>query len=305
MNEQRGSVSVTPLVLGPAVRDFVAAQQAVLDTFGVAATSRYVQLASPPLRAHVLEVGHGAPVVFFHGGGAVAVQLAPLLRALHGTFHLFAPDGPGCGLTDTIDYSAVALRPCIVSIVAGLLDALTLPRAALVAHAMGGYWALVFALAHPERVSKLVLLGEPAGSAPPQGPLPPRPTQQPPTLEAMRAQYTARLVAHIERVPDTMLKASHAAAQLPGAGYAWATLLEAIRQQQLGLTYALRPELKHLQPETLFIWGERDTFGPPVLGHEMARLAPNARCEVVRDAGHLPFFDQETRCGDLITAFLT
>ena len=40
-----------------------------------------------------------------------------------------------------------------------LLDALDLGAATLVGHSMGGLWSLWYALKHPTRVSRLVLLG--------------------------------------------------------------------------------------------------------------------------------------------------
>lgn len=299
------SEQVLSLLRGVEEQAFARAQEHVLSTFGIAARSRYVQLQAPPLRVHMLEAGQGESVVFIHGGNAIAVQFAPLLAALQGTFHLIAPDRPGCGLTDAFDYRGVALRNHAAQFVTGVLDALELPRAALIANSMGGYWALVFALAHPERVTKLVLVGEPAGSAPPQGPLPARPSSGQPTLDDIQAHYAGRLVARSERVSKAMLAASHAAALLPGAALAWDTMLESIRQQRLGLTYALRSELAQLRPPTLFLWGEKDAFGPPTLGVEMAALAPDARCVVVQDAGHLPFWDQPEQCAQLTRAFLT
>jgi len=53
-----------------------------------------------------------------------------------------------------------------VTCIGSLLDTLKLHRVALVGNSMGGFWALAFALARPERVSKLVFLGEVAGSSP-------------------------------------------------------------------------------------------------------------------------------------------
>ncbi|HEX9370218.1 MAG TPA: hypothetical protein VF897_04400 [Roseiflexaceae bacterium] len=109
MAEQITPAAITPLAPGPEVRAFEQAQQRVLQTCGVAAQSRYVQLQTPPLRVHILDAGQGDPVVLIHGGNGVAVQLAPLLAALQSTFHLFAPDRPGCGLTDKLDYRGIPL----------------------------------------------------------------------------------------------------------------------------------------------------------------------------------------------------
>ena len=70
------------------------------------------------------------------------------------------------------------------------------------------------------------------------------------------------------------------------------------------LTRALRPELARLAPPTLLLWGDKDAFGAPQLGHEMAALMPHGRCEEVADAGHLPWLDQPDRCAEAITKFL-
>jgi hypothetical protein len=52
------------------------------------------------------------------------------------------------------------------------------------------------------------------------------------------------------------------------------------------------------------LWGERDTFGPPSLGEEMAALMPDARCEVIPDAGHLPWLDDASLCAERVRSFV-
>jgi pimeloyl-ACP methyl ester carboxylesterase len=81
-------------------------------------------------------------------------------------------------------------------------------------------------------------------------------------------------------------------------------MMEQIRHEGIPLTYSLRPELKSLKPETLFIWGDQDKLGPATLGREMASMIPHARCEVVKEAGHLPWLDQPALCIQLARAFL-
>lgn len=289
------------LLPGPEVDEFKKAQQSLLQKYVVATNSNYLKLEKPALAAHVLEGGRGDPVLMLHGGGAIACQFAPLMRSLQSEFHCFAADRPGCGLSDKINYRGIALRQHAVDFVTSVLDQLSLPKAALVGHSMGGLWALVFALAKPERVTKLILLGEPAWSA--AEPHAPPPASRTPTIEGVRAGYAARSVADIERVPQEMLEATLAANRLPGAALSWDTLIETFLQEKSG-TYHLRPEMKHLRPATLFIWGDKDKFGPPALGQEMAALAPMANCEILPDAGHLIWFDQPDRCAQLTLQFL-
>ena len=40
------------------------------------------------------------------------------------------------------------------------------------------------------------------------------------------------------------------------------------------------------------------------MGKEMAAIAPHARCEVLKDAGHLPWLDQPERCARMTIEFL-
>jgi pimeloyl-ACP methyl ester carboxylesterase len=140
--------SVIPLVPGPEVDEFKKAQDRLLAKDHVTARSHFVKLPKPPLTAHVLEGGHGDPVVLIHGGNAMAVQFAPLLTDLQREFRWYAPDRPGCGLTDKFNYSRCAsFRQHATEYVGSVMDVLGLRRANLIGSSMGGYWALLFALA--------------------------------------------------------------------------------------------------------------------------------------------------------------
>jgi len=302
---QRARAQAGPImavVPSPEIDAFKIAQQQLLNRYAVSAQSRFIKLRNPALTAHALEAGRGEPVLMLHGGGNFSCQFAPLIAALQQDVQVFALDRPGCGLTDKVDYRDIVLRQHAIDVVTSVLDELALPRAHIVGHSMGGWWALVFALAKPERVNKLVLVGEPAWSGPTAHPPPPAATN--PTLQSVRAGYSARLVTDMRRVPEEMFEASLAANRLPGAALSWDTLITKFLADRVG-TYHLRPELKNLKPETRFIWGNEDKFGPPSLGQEMAAMTPRARCEVLSDAGHLIWVDQPERCAQLIRGFLT
>ena len=307
--------------MGTAADRFTAAQARLLQETGTRVSSRLLTIQAPAARVqqvHVLEGGRdGAPpVVLLHGGNSVAAAWEPLLGLLQEDFRLSAPDRPGCGLTDMLDYHGVPFREHAVAFVGGVLDALGLGRASLVGNSMGGYWALLFALAHPERVKRLALVGEPAGSAR-RGDFRHRLVSWPginrllyatalkPKRQRARSQMRM-LVAHPGRVSEAYLDLAHAAAMLPGAQRAWLSMLEQVWPVgQLGptLTYALRPELPQVSCPTLFIWGTRD-FCSPSWGQELCRLIPQARMEVLPEAGHLAWLDAPQQVADLLRAFL-
>ena len=86
--------------------------------------------------------------------------LLPLLNELDGVRAL-APDLPRRGLSDPLDLPRYRYRELAVAWLDGLLDSVELDAAALVGHSGGGRWALWYAMAHPGRVKRLVLIGVP------------------------------------------------------------------------------------------------------------------------------------------------
>jgi len=296
---------------------FAEAQCRLLEKHGSGAESLFVSLRTPSIRTHVLKAGTGEPLLMIHGGNSVAACWEPLFSTLARRFLVFAPDRPGCGLTDKLDYRGVDFRAHAVGFVGSLMDELDLKAASVVANSMGGYWAMLFALAFPHRVKKLVLIGEPAGSAPMPslmhrlmghpifGPLL-YATILKPSPRAARESLRRILVAKPERVSREWLECSYAGSIIPGATKSWLTMLENVTRltRPAKLTFALRPELPRLSTPTLFIWGDKDAFGSPSLGLEMCKLMVHARTEVLEDAGHLVWLDQPQRCAELTIDFL-
>jgi pimeloyl-ACP methyl ester carboxylesterase len=302
-------------------------QDAVLAGTGTSVTSRFVDVRTPRLRVQLLEAGAGDPVVMIHGGNGFGAHWAPVISNLAPGFRLLMPDRPGCGLTSAFSYRGVDLRRHGVEYVEGLLDALGLERASLVGNSMGGFFEMAFAIAHPERVSKLVLVGEPAGAS---GRVDSRyhklvgtmginsllfrTVLRPPidTAGVRAGLAKGRLMVDPGRLPEPLAEAMVAGAQLPGATRAWYTMLErAFDRPGLGiaahrtvLTHALIPDLGRLSAPTLFLWGDQDPLGTPDDGREVARHMPNARVQVVEDASHLAWLDQPDVVAASISGFL-
>jgi pimeloyl-ACP methyl ester carboxylesterase len=306
---------------------FERAQEAAFAEAGLHLSSRFVEIPEPHLQVRVNELGGGDPVLLIHGGNSVGASWIPLLAPLAAEHRLIVPDRPGCGLTAHFDYRGVDLRQHGVELIRSLLDALGEERVAIVGNSMGGYFALAFALADPDRVSRLGLIGEPANAegAPRlfhrlvgtrgvnsllyKGPLKP-----PKNAAEVRAGFAkSKLVADPGRPSDVLCECLAAGARIPGATTSWTTMVEQIfapagwglwAKDTLG-THKLAPELARLDQPTLFLWGEKDPLGAPSVGQSLADLMPNARLEVVADAGHLPWLDQPKICSDALLEFLS
>ncbi|HUQ28924.1 MAG TPA: alpha/beta fold hydrolase [Usitatibacter sp.] len=111
------------------------------------------------VRVRYLEEGAGPAVILLHDaslGSSADVwtrNLADL--AAHG-FRVIAPDLPGFGLTDNPRDHSLDAR---VKFVPAFLDALGIDRAHIVGHSHAGHIAVRLAVAQPQRVRKVVVVG--------------------------------------------------------------------------------------------------------------------------------------------------
>ncbi|MFI5281668.1 MAG: alpha/beta fold hydrolase [Candidatus Dormibacterales bacterium] len=111
-------------------------------------------------RIHYERSGQGLPVIFLHAGIADLRMWEPQVEAFAGHFDVILLDMRGFGESE--------LPPVRWSPVADLMafmDQLELKPAHLVGCSLGGSLAIDFALDHPERISKLVLVGSAIGGA--------------------------------------------------------------------------------------------------------------------------------------------
>ena len=298
--------------------EFEAAERGLFGAYGLEVESRFLEMRDPPLRARVMDGGEGTPVVLVHGGGGVGATWAPLMAGLAG-MRLVVVDRPGFGLSDSFDYRGAPLRHHAVSFLESVLDALGIERAAFVGNSMGGLWSFWLAIDRPERVSTLAQMGSTALILDTRAPLPMRLLSVPglnrfmlaaekPGLEQAR-KFLVRLghdPAVIERrLPEEYFEMLSASQELPDYATAWLTLVErcltlrgAVPDVHLG-----EEELRQVPQPTLFVWGDGDVFGGPVIGERAVRAMPDAEIKVVR-GGHLPWLDDPAGCAEAVSRFL-
>jgi pimeloyl-ACP methyl ester carboxylesterase len=111
-------------------------------------------------RVVVMEAGSGAPLVYLHGFAdlhGVSADFLPFHEGLAQGHRVIAPAHPGCNGSDELsDGNRVE---DFLFHYSEVIDALGLERFTLVGHCVGGWLAAEYAVRHPERVAKLVLIG--------------------------------------------------------------------------------------------------------------------------------------------------
>lgn len=136
------------------------------------AQSRFVTLPDGA-RVHVRDSGGtGAPMILLHGSNSSLHTWEPLKRELGSAYRIVTLDLPGHGLTGATPANRYDTAE-MVATVDGVATALGLQRFILGGNSMGGGVSWNYALAHPDKVSALLLLD--AGGMPPRaGDAPPK-----------------------------------------------------------------------------------------------------------------------------------
>lgn len=291
---------------------YLETQKRLFDTFGIQPESRFVRTNGLNQEVHYLELGSGKPLLLVHGGGGHSSEWIPILKPLSEHFHLYVPDRPGHGLTGPFNYRQVDFRKSAVDFLSSFMDAVELSKAFFLANSMGGYFSLCMALAQPERVEKLMLIGAPAGI---YKWIPPvlrllgwkgvnrflLKTVAKPSISNTRNLYRQLLVADINNLSDTYIEHNYYHQLLPDMMLSFSTLLEQVLNLRGWRSELyLGDELQDLSRPVGFIWGDQDAFEKPATGRLKATTIAKHTFEIVNDAGHCPWLDQPQICADLI-----
>ena len=277
--------------------------------------SRYVMANG--VRTHYWESGNGGPtVVALHGGGPGSSGMAgmgQLLERLGGDARCIAPDSVGgFGLTDPYAPVPYGLMSRVQHL-ADFMDALCLDKVSLIGNSQGAWAAAQYAIRHPDRVEKIVLISSLtiANSLN----IPQRPTDALKALndydgtrEGMRRILQA-LIIDPKRITDKLIDDRQAAATRPGALEAFKAFgrgTAALRQNPL---FALQNDMTRSLPvmvktiPTIFIWGDSDTFALPETGKKIGEFVPEAKFHWVPGAGHQVQTDKPDEATAIIREF--
>lgn len=269
------------------------------------------------VRVNVYQAGEAhtdTPLFLLHGGGLDSALLSwgAHLAPLSVTRQVFAPDLPGYGESDTPD--APYTLDWYIATFAALLDALHLTQVDLCGLSLGGGIALGFALAHPARVRKLVLVSSYGLDAAVPGGITGATFTHIPGVNALSWQAIARsravaraalrsLIVNDDAITDPLVVETMAAARRPQAAVAW-TRLQHAETGWLRFHTDYRDQLPALAVPTLLLHGADDRLVPPVQGIEAHIRIPGSRFQSLPHCGHWLPRDQPERFRAALSAFL-
>jgi len=246
---------------------------------------------------HYVDAGSGSVVVVLHGLAddvGVWESVMPALAAKH---RVIALDQIGFGRSDKplLGYRAGTF----VDFLDGFLNELKIDRASLVGNSLGGWIAANFALAHPERIERLVLCDAAGYAAVPK-------TMDPRALNALRLasrediRYLGPLTFHNKRFYEDVDLAFKQRVTA-GDNYTVNQLLDSmIRGEDV-----LDGRLGAIHKPTLIVWGREDKLIPLNFAERFHKEITGSRLEVIDNCGHMPHVECPEKFNTAVLQFLS
>lgn len=265
------------------------------------------------VKTHYAEAGEDGPVILaLHGGGhgsSGAAGMGAIMPLLEERFRVVAPDSVGgFGLTDPYAPAPYGLQSRVDHL-EDVVDALCLERFTIVGNSQGAWCAAKYALLHPDRVERMVLIASNT-IARAMG----LKAEVTPGLKlldgydgtrAAMAALIGGLIFNKELITDELIETRQSSATRPGAKEAFEAQATGTRYLQtdpaMSLNFSMQslPALTKVIP-TLMIWGEEDIFASPSLGRALEPLLPDVKFHWIPKAGHQVQTDQPRAVAELL-----
>jgi pimeloyl-ACP methyl ester carboxylesterase len=255
-------------------------------------------------KIHYLEAGSASnqTVILLHGLGGDVTNWAMTVPALSGKYHVYVLDQIGFGKSDK------PITNYRVSMLVEFLDVfckkLGIQKASLVGNSLGGWTAASFALAHPEKVEKLVLVCAAGYTGKRWGG--PEMTREalaalnPSTTEDFKRLFS--LILHNKAMlNDQFVESALTNKFKRGDGYTINSFIESfLRGEDF-----LDGKAKAIKAPTLALWGKNDGLTPLGIGKAFVEDIQGAQLVVIDNCGHVPQMEKAVEFNAALLKFLS
>lgn len=264
------------------------------------ATERYASLAG--VETCYLEAGPPASeaetIVFVHGWSGNVQNWWDQFEHFQTRYHVVVFDAPGHGKSERSDELSYSME-LHVEVLAALMDELTIDEAIVVGNSGGGWTAANYAIAHPERVSKLILsdstgtrfkgmAGAVLGMISPEW------------LEATKVTSGV----HYPGLDDKSVARQEFAVSFDGT-VEEIPYLEALAELLPPMYQEIPSDaLAEISAPTLILWGDDDPIVPINAMKVLDKRIPDSTTYVVHLGGHTPMMNSPDEFNCAVASFL-
>ncbi|MFO7682396.1 MAG: alpha/beta hydrolase [Chloroflexota bacterium] len=252
---------------------------------------------------HYESIGRGQPIILLHGwiNSWDVWRDSMITLAKTRAYRVYALDFWGFG-----DSAKGAKTPSdsfqiisYVDMVRQFMDSLGIQEAPVFGHSMGGTVALQIALAHPERVSKVAVVGSPVLG-----------TSLNPFLQLAGYGIIAKLIWRYPFLLHSIMrillaKDSKKVRSMISRDVQRTTIESFFRSIGDLRATDLRSELPNLNIPTLGIYGKHDNIVSPTNAELLSEGRPSAQVSLMQYSRHFPMIDEPTLFMDTLTHFLS
>lgn len=251
------------------------------------------------------------PILFLHGSGPGVTAWSNF----GGNIEYFAThyrtimlDMPGFGRSS--DHEWTKAYPLMAAeAIEAFLEAKGIAQVDIVGNSMGGNVGAELALAFPNRVRRMALMGPGGLAAPLFSPDPSEGSRRlfeflgDPSDEKMAA-WVDTMVGNKKVVSDELIRQRTEAATAPGAVERMYAIFGSILDPAKAYT-PLYARASQIQQPTLLIWGRDDRMLPYEQAHFAFRQLPRAELHSFSRCGHWAMIEQKTKFERVVTEFFT
>lgn len=217
-------------------------------------------------------------IVLVHGLAVSSRYMIPTAKQLASHYRVYIPDLPGYGRSGKPSHTLSIVELC--DALADWMDAIGLQSATLLGNSMGCQIIANFALRHPQRIERAILVG---------------PTMDPQACTARQAIW--RWLLNIPGEPVALFPIVLLDTIQIG-------LRRFVRTFRYALEDRIEAKLPHMHLPTLVVRGTRDTVVPQRWAEEVADMMPYARLIAIEGAAHDVNFNSPEQLTNEVLRFM-
>jgi len=256
-----------------------------------------------------IEKGKGKPIVLVHGIPTSSFLWRDMIEDLSAHGRVIALDLPGFGFSDPPRDGDYGISN-YARVLEQFLEALSIEQATLVCHDWGGPISLTYALRHPDKYDRLIILDTFLHRDLPPWPLSMRMAKIRPIGELLfwlggKSIFRAGLeegVIDKSRISDGIVKRYYMPDGNPDKLNR--SMLGTLRINYMEDLEFIEKNLGTIHKPTLILWGEKDTYLPISLGYRIHKDIMGSQMEISPNCGHFVQEDEPELATKKIVAFL-